>query len=207
MHALEHPEQLLLDGLWDFELLDSPEAEPTGQWRQIRVPGAWTMQGTADLPQYTNIQMPFPQSPPEVPAKNPTGRYRKNFTVPEAWRGQRLVLHVGAAESVLLVSVNGQQVGFSKDSHLAAEFELDGLLNDGENELLLTVVKFSDASFIEDQDQWWHGGLTRSVYLYRTPPNYLQDVAAVADFDPLTGDGTLELTVTVAGTTFSHTFS
>lgn len=200
MHALEHPEQLLLDGLWDFELLDSPEAEPTGQWRQIRVPGAWTMQGTADLPQYTNIQMPFPQSPPEVPARNPTGRYRKNFTVPEAWRGQRLVLHVGAAESVLLVSVNGQQIGFSKDSHLAAEFELDGLLNDGENELLLTVVKFSDASFIEDQDQWWHGGLTRSVYLYRTPPNYLQDVAAVADFDPLTGDGTLELTVTVAGT-------
>lgn len=81
MHALEHPEQLLLDGLWDFELLDSPEAEPTGQWRQIRVPGAWTMQGTADLPQYTNIQMPFPQSPPEVPARNPTGRYRKNFTV------------------------------------------------------------------------------------------------------------------------------
>lgn len=200
MHALAHPDRLLLDGTWDFQLLESPEAEPSGQWRKINVPGAWTMQQTGDLPQYTNIQMPFPQSPPEVPAANPTGVYRRNFEVPNGWAGRRIVLQVGAAESVLLVRLNGKQLGFSKDSHLAAEFELSGLLNAGQNELSLSVVKFSDASFVEDQDQWWHGGLTRSVFLYSTPNTYLRDVKSVADFDPSTGEGSLDLTIEVAST-------
>ena len=84
-----------------------------------------------------------------------------------------MVLHVGAAESVLLVRVNGLDVGISKDSHLAAEFDVTGVLRTGRNVLRLTVVKYSDASFIEDQDQWWHGGITRSVYLYATGPVHL----------------------------------
>jgi beta-galactosidase len=69
----------------------------------------------------------------------------------------------------------------------------------GENELELTVVKWSDATYIEDQDQWWHGGISRSVYIYTTRPTYLADVHAVADFDPLDATGSLFVTVEVAG--------
>jgi beta-galactosidase len=196
-HALTHHDRLDLNGTWDFELLPAPDAEPTGTWRPLTVPGAWTMQDTDDRPIYTNVRMPFDTHPPHPPRENPTGIHRRRFDVPEEWSGRRVVLHVGAAESVLLVQLNGQDVGMSKDSHLAAEFDVTDALCHGANELVLTVVKWSDASFVEDQDQWWHGGITRDVYLYSTPRTHLADVRAVADYDPASGDGTLALTVTV----------
>ncbi|MCP6769467.1 beta-D-galactosidase subunit alpha, partial [Klebsiella pneumoniae] len=83
---------------------------------------------TWDLPHYTNVGMPFPGQPPEIPAVNPTGVYERAFELPEDWNDRRVVLHVGAAESVLLVELNGQQIGVSKDSHLAAEFDLTGFV-------------------------------------------------------------------------------
>ncbi|MFF8772106.1 glycoside hydrolase family 2 TIM barrel-domain containing protein [Kitasatospora sp. NPDC015120] len=196
-HALSHHDRLDLNGVWDFQLLPAPGAQPTDDWRPLTVPGAWTMQHTGDLPHYTNVRMPFDTHPPHPPKDNPTGVHRRRFEVPATWAGRRIVLHVGAAESVLLVQVNGQQVGIGKDSHLAAEFDVTDALHDGVNELVLTVVKWSDASFIEDQDQWWHGGITRGVHLYSTPPTHLADVAAVADYDPASGEGTLTLTITV----------
>ncbi|MHA7985926.1 glycoside hydrolase family 2 TIM barrel-domain containing protein [Rathayibacter sp. CAU 1779] len=186
-----------LDGTWRFQLLPRPEAELGDGWRDIRVPGAWTMQGTGDLPQYLNIRMPFPASPPTVPDENPTGVYRRTFEVPEVWVSRRIILNVGAAESVLLASVNGVQAGVSKGSRIAAEFDVTDLVTVGENELELTVVKWSDASFIEDQDQWWHGGITRGVRLYATNPVFLRDVRAVADFDAASGSGRLDVDVVV----------
>ncbi|MFC9699373.1 glycoside hydrolase family 2 TIM barrel-domain containing protein [Streptomyces sp. NPDC056943] len=199
LHALTHHDRLDLAGTWDFQLLSAPDVAPLDAWRPLNVPGAWTMQDTGDLPRYTNVRMPFNTHPPQPPAHNPTGLHRRGFDLPTEWEGRRIVLHVGAAESVLLVRVNGQDVGMSKDSHLAAEFDITGAVRPGSNELLLTVVKYSDASFIEDQDQWWHGGITRDVYLYSTPPTYLADVHAIADYDPATGDGTLTLRVDTAG--------
>ena len=101
--------------------------------------------------------------------------------VPAEWAGRRIVLQVGAAESVLLVHVDGRPVGVSKDSHLAAEFDLTDVVRAGERAVVrLTVVKWSDASHIEDQDQWWHGGITRSVLLYATDPLHLADVTVRA---------------------------
>ncbi len=181
MHSVRRDEKLLLDGQWDFCLLDAPDAEPTGPWRPVLVPGCWTMQGTSDRPIYTNVAMPFDLQPPLTPALNPTGVYRRTFEMPTAWTGDRVVLHVGAVESVLLVRVNGSVVGMSKDSHLAAEFDVTAALVPGYNAVELTVVKWSDASYIEDQDQWWHGGITRSVLLYRTAPVHLADVRLDTD--------------------------
>jgi beta-galactosidase len=197
-----------LDGIWDFQLFAHPEgafgaadrAGTTGDvdgCRSIRVPGAWTMQGTHDLPQYTNISMPFPSAPPVVPQDNPTGLYRRSFFMPADWAGKRIVLSVGAAESVLHVRVNRAEIGVSKGSRLAAEFDVTRFVRPGENLLELVVVKWSDASFIEDQDQWWHGGITRSVRLYATNPVHLRDVRTIADYDPETGDGRLEVAVQV----------
>ncbi|MFE9621856.1 glycoside hydrolase family 2 TIM barrel-domain containing protein [Streptomyces sp. NPDC006527] len=175
---------LSLDGLWRFQLLPAPDAPVGAVWSSTRVPGAWTMQDTDDLPQYTNVRMPYTEFPPRSPADNPTGVYEREVEVPAEWSGRRIVLQVGAAESVLLVHVDGRPVGLSKDSHLAAEFDLTGVVRAGERAVVrLTVVKWSDASHIEDQDQWWHGGITRSVLLYATDPLHLADVAVRARRD------------------------
>ena len=197
MHAVPHLDRLDLDGRWRFQLLHSPGDAPGGAWDEIDVPGCWTMQDTWDRPIYTNVQMPFPHRPPEVPAENPTGVYERSFEIPAAWASRRVVLHVGAAESVLIVELNGCEIGVSKDSHLAAEFEFTDDLRPGANDLRLIVVKWSDASFIEDQDQWWHGGITRSVYLYATGPAYLADVQVDAGLDADGVTGTLAIEVEV----------
>ena len=197
MHAVPHADRLVLDGRWSFQLLRAPEAPLADTWGEADVPGCWTMQDTWDVPHYTNVRMPFPHRPPEVPAENPTGVYERTFEVPSAWAGRRVVLHVGAAESVLIVALNGQEIGVSKDSHLAAEFDLTDRLAAGVNTLRLTVVKWSDASFIEDQDQWWHGGITRSVHLYATGPVWLADLQVDAGLAPDNATGTLAIEATV----------
>ena len=104
------------------------------------MPGCWTLQefddvhGVADLPHYTNIQMPFPGRPPHPPAdRNPTGVYEREVEVPASWAGRRIVLSVGAAESVLLAAVDGVDVGIGKDSHLAGEFDVTEQVRPGES--------------------------------------------------------------------------
>ncbi|MFF8673479.1 glycoside hydrolase family 2 TIM barrel-domain containing protein [Streptomyces sp. NPDC015242] len=185
MHAVDRrPGAVRLDGDWRFQLLPAPGAPPGEVWSSSYVPGVWTLQDTDDLPRYLNVRMPFDEFPPDVPAGNPTGVYERDVEVPAAWAGRRIVLQVGAAESVLLVHVDGHPAGISKDSHLAAEFDLTDLVRPGERAVLrLTVVKWSDASHIEDQDQWWHGGITRSVLLYATGPLHLADVTVRARRD------------------------
>ncbi|MFI1393657.1 glycoside hydrolase family 2 TIM barrel-domain containing protein [Streptomyces sp. NPDC020681] len=183
MHAVDRrPGSVSLDGCWRFQLLPAPGAPLADHWSELAVPGVWTMQDTEDLPQYTNVQMPWPEYPPLSPAANPTGVHEREFDVPAEWAGRRIVLQVGAAESVLIVEVNGRSMGIGKDSHLASEFDITGAVRPGEpNTVRLTVVKWSDASHIEDQDQWWHGGITRSVLLYATDPLHLADVKVRAD--------------------------
>jgi beta-galactosidase len=192
MHAVPHVDRLELDGTWQFELLERADAEPTGTWREIQVPGVWTMQDTFDKPHYTNVQMPFGGEPPHVPEANPTGIYERTFEVPESWAGRRIVLQVGAAESLLVVHLNGVEIGLSKDSHLAAEFDLTDALTSGTNTIRLRVIKWSDATFIEDQDQWWHGGVTRSVFLYATGRIHLAEIRAIGGLSPDLATGTLE---------------
>jgi beta-galactosidase len=200
MHAVRHDPDRVLDGTWRFQLLADPDAplDPEA-WRDIAVPGCWTMQDTWDRPHYTNVQMPFPGLPPTLPEVQPTGVYERTVHVPPAWLKRRVVLHVGAAESVLLVRLNDRDVGLSKDSHLAAEFDVTDLLRSGPNVLRLTVVKWSDATYVEDQDQWWHGGITRSVYLYVTDRVHIADIVATAGLAHDLRTGTLDLTVDLGG--------
>ncbi|MCE5255785.1 MAG: DUF4981 domain-containing protein [Spirochaetaceae bacterium] len=174
-----------LDGKWRFALADNPDSGPANfaavdfdasSWSDLNVPGTWTLQGF-DRPHYTNVVMPFGNVPPSTPAiHNPTGLYRIRFRLPRAWAKRRVVLHVGGAESYLEVFCNGQAVGFSKDTRLPAEFDLSPYLSAGENILAFRVIRYTDSSFIEDQDQWWYGGIYRSVYLYSTDFAYLADV-------------------------------
>jgi len=197
---------LSLDGAWPFALFERPEDVPAevvstefddSDWTEIDVPGNWTVQGF-DRPHYTNVQMPFPQVPPDVPDENPTGVHRRRFEIPAAWAGRRIVLHLGGAESVLYVHLNGVFVGVSKDSRLPAEFDVSHLMRPGTNVLVATVVRWSDASFLEDQDDWWMAGLHREVYLYATGTTHIADVQVVADWDPDAKKAHLDLRTAIA---------
>ena len=197
MHGVVHGDRHSLDGRWRFQLLRHPDEAVGNDWGEADVPSLWTMTGTWDSPHYTNVQMPFAGQPPGIPDVNPTGVYEREFEVRAKWAGRRIVLHVGAAESVLIVSLNGEEIGIGKDSHLASEFDVTDHLRTGSNTLRLTVVKWSDATYVEDQDQWWHGGITRSVYLYGTGPVYLAEVKAIAGLTDDLSSGTLDLTAIV----------
>ncbi len=196
-----------LDGDWDFRLVDRPEnvpAEfvhtdfsPDGSWSRLPVPSNWTMHGH-DRPHYTNIVMPFPNPPPTVPEQNPTGLYRTTFVVPADWSGRRVILHVGGAESVLYVWLDGKPIGLAKDTRLPSEFDLTPFMTAGATHVLAAVVvKWSDASFVEDQDQWWMGGIHREVYLYSQAEHYLEDVFVRGDLEDNLRDGRLRMSVRV----------
>ena len=155
-------------------------------WHTITVPGTWSRQGgdsryenCFDKPHYTNVQMPFQAVPPRVPADNPTGLYRRSFTLPSGWKNRRVVLHLGSAESVALVYVNGCFVGAGKDTRLPSEYDISPFIKEGENLLCIKVVRYSDASYVEDQDQWWLGGIHRTVFLYSTGDCYIKDIKAL----------------------------
>ncbi|MFA6504869.1 MAG: glycoside hydrolase family 2 TIM barrel-domain containing protein [Treponemataceae bacterium] len=197
------PWVLSLDGRWRFNLAPNPETLPPGwerpdfndaAWGEISVPGSWSLQGY-DKPHYTNVVMPFGNVPPAAPATNPTGLHRARFILPEGWADRRVVLRVGSAESFLAVYANGAEVGFSKDARLPAEFDLTPHLRSGENHLALMVVRYSDSSYIEDQDQWWLGGLHRSVTLYATDAAYIQDVDARPTLSADFASGSVGITV------------
>ena len=205
------PWYVSLNGDWDFQLFEMPEHAPADfilpsftpktdeGWRKIPVPSNWTLQNTFDRPHYTNVQMPFPEEPPQVPEKNPTGCYRTVLDLPQSWTGRRVVLHFGGAESVLYVYVNGHAVGLSKDSRLPSEFDITPFVEFGRTNIVCAaVIKWSDATFIEDQDQWWMGGLHREVYVYSTAPIFLADIFAVGSLENNYRDGRLKLTARVS---------
>lgn len=216
-----------LDGTWKFTLLSNPDSDGKNSpvagwtdvgynadgWKDIQVPGSWTVQGFDDLPHYTNVQMPFDIMPPNVPQKNPTGLYRLNVQIPKDWAERRVVLHIGSAESCTEVFVNGRRVGLSKDTRLPSEFDITpSLYIDGKRseraEIAIKVIRWSDASFVEDQDQWWFGGIHRSVYLYSTEQYFIQDVqtltrvSSISD-DYLRGDATIPLVVKLGYTSLT----
>ena len=191
-----------LNGTWDFQILPRPEAATeealnAQTWSSILVPGSWTMQGFGK-PHYTNVIMPFPNIPPDVPDDNPTGIYRKTFQVPAGWQGRRVLLHFGGCEGALYVYVNGQPLGLSKDARTPAEFDLSTRVKYGEdNQLVCVVTRWSDATFIEDQDHWWHSGIQREVFLYSTTRPQIQDVYARSEFTRDFRQATFKLTARI----------
>lgn len=202
----DSPWFLPLNGQWDFRMHVSPEAVEAGDietgtnrsgWAGIEVPGNWTMQGFGN-PHYTNVQMPFDCEPPRVPEANPTGVYAREVVLPASWKGRRTVIHFGGAESVLVLYVNGCFAGLGKDSRLPSEFDITEWIRPGKKNLVCAVVlKWSDASYIEDQDQWWMGGLHREVFLISKGTVHIADVFARVDYNRPKKSGHLRLDVPV----------
>ncbi|WP_309400794.1 glycoside hydrolase family 2 TIM barrel-domain containing protein [Cerasicoccus maritimus] len=195
-----------LNGNWRFLYRQSPEDLPIGieqphadasGWTDIPVPSNWQFHGHG-IPHYTNVKMPFREEPPFSPKHNPTGVYSRTFSVDPSWQERRVVLHFGGVDGVLQVYINGKFVGLNKDSRLPAEFDVtDSVDFGGDNQLVAIITQYSDASFVEDQDQWRLGGLHRDVFLYSTDKVYVEDVFILADYDPCSGEGLLKLDVRV----------
>ncbi|MEM7344408.1 MAG: glycoside hydrolase family 2 TIM barrel-domain containing protein, partial [Chloroflexota bacterium] len=194
-----------LNGDWSFHYVSDPQSVPNdfyeGRFDQlgsetINVPGNWTMQGY-DKPIYTNVQMPFTPNPPYVPEENPTGLYWRTFTLPNSWENRRVVVCFNGVESAFYLWVNGQPVGYSQGSRLPAEFDLTDYVQSGENQISAMVIRWSDGSYLEDQDHWWMAGIYRDVYLYAPPALQIFDIFARTELDATYHDATLKVQVTL----------
>lgn len=196
-----------LDGEWSFDLFSDPDQVDSSVLRDLQrdkmvlVPGNWTMQDTGDFPHYTNIQMPFIGSPPDLPNRIATGVYRRSFVVPDDWHESQTVLCVGGAESVHAVYLNGEFVGYGTDSRLPSEYDISKFLVARENILAIVVMRYSAMSYIEDQDQWWMAGLHRSVYIESRKKVCITDVVCETDYDNKKKLGSLTATTEVR---FTH---
>lgn len=190
-----------LDGKWSFAYTESPENIDescyqenfdAAAWEVVNVPDCWVMRDSVpDNPHYTNIDMPFCATPPEVPEKNPTGIYLRKFDIEKVASDKRYILHFDGAESVFFCHINGMFAGCSKDSRGATEFDISALLHAGTNTIAVTVVKWSDGTYLEDQDYWYMPGLSRSVYLCEIPVVSVADVFVKGLLDADLKNGTL----------------
>jgi len=195
-----------LNGSWKFHLAQNPGERPVDffkedynadDWDLIPVPSNWEMQGY-DYPIYTNVKFPHEKNPPFMQKHyNPTGSYLTEFTLPEGWDGKEIYLHFGAVSSAMYVWINEQQVGYSEDSKTPAEFNITPYLREGFNTMAVLVYKWSDASYLEDQDFWRLGGITRDVFLMARNAYHIRDFRVVAGLDGSYQDGTFKLDLEV----------
>lgn len=194
-HRRQSPLRQSLNGMWNFHWVRKPAERPrdffrddydVSGWDRIPVPANWELQGYG-IPIYVNIPYPFsPEDPrpPQIPHEwNPVGSYRTTFTLNRALQGKHVLLHFGAVKSAMYVWVNGKEVGYSQDSKLPAEFNITAFLREGENTLAVEVYRWSDGSYLEDQDFWRISGIERDVYLYAVPEVHVRDFFIRGDLD------------------------
>jgi len=210
-----------LNGNWSFQWSPEPTKRPIdfykpdydiSGWKTISVPSTMERQGYGTAI-YTNSTYPFKVDPPRImgePEKwytaykerNPVGSYRREFEVPADWKDKQIILHFAGVSSAMFVWINGQKVGYSEDSRLPADFDITNfLLPNKKNTLAVEVYKYSDGSYLEDQDYWRLSGIFRDVFLRAVPKTTLWDVYAQPDVDLKTENGKVTLWVSPANFT------
>ena len=187
---------LSLNGDWHFRWTKTPDElikdfyrtdYDVSSWKTLAVPANWEVNGYG-TPIYVSAGYPFKIDPPYVtrePKKewttyeerNPTGQYKRTFLLPAAWQSGQTFLRFEGVMSAFYVWINGKRVGYSQGSMEPSEFNVTSYLKDGENHIAVEVYKYSDGSYLEDQDFWRFGGIHRDVLLYHTPDVRLRDVA------------------------------
>jgi beta-galactosidase len=193
-----------LNGPWTFDLVKTPDQVAEGfykdtydrsSWGEIPVPSNWQFH-TDDFPLYTNIIYPYEINPPYMPKDyNPTGCYYRTFTLNEALKNKQVFMHFGAVSSAFYIWVNGEKVGYSEGSKTPAEFDVTDFLKEGENSVALQIIRWSDGTYLEDQDFWRLSGIERDVYLYAQPKVAVRDFFAKGILDDNYEDGTLDLEI------------
>ena len=196
-----------LNGKWKFYwqrgLKNQPEnfqltSFDDSHWDEINVPSVWQTQGYS-VPYYYASTFPkaFSRSKGKIPSidhdMQEIGFYRKSFTLNENFNGREIFLHFGAAKSALEVYVNGEFVGYSQGSMTPHEFNVTKVLKPGENVITAKLYRYSDGSYLEDQDMWWLCGIYREVYLFAEPKLCLRDFYFKTDFDNIYTDSNVTL--------------
>ena len=199
---------LSMEGMWRFCFVKNHQDAPKdffklgfddAQWEDFPVPGLFELNGHGDRI-YKNIgyawSTTFDSNPPYIgETENYTGSYRREFMLPDAWKGQQVLFHVGSATSNLKLWVNGKYVGYSEDSKMAAEFDITKYVKAGRNLIAMQVMRWCDGSYLEDQDFWRFTGIAREVYLYARPKAHLEDMVVRQDYHD--GKGLLAVDVKV----------
>ncbi|MFF1703286.1 glycoside hydrolase family 2 TIM barrel-domain containing protein [Streptomyces sp. NPDC058252] len=198
--------RLELDGPWRFRAaaglgdltpgFEAPAFDDT-HWDRLPVPSCWQLHGVG-APAYTNVTYPFPIDPPRVPDENPTGEYRRAFTLPGDWPAGRGLLRFDGVDSCFAVWLNGVRLGDGKGSRMPTEFDATAALRPGRNVLAVRVHQWSAGRYLEDQDMWWLSGIFRSVRLLSRPAGGLDDFFVHAAYDHTTGAGTLRVETSAA---------
>lgn len=206
---------LTLNGDWKFDWVKDPRKRPmdfykTGfndaSWKSFAVPANWELHGYG-IPIYVNQPYEFAghakrygqlNPPYDIPVdNNPVGSYRKKFTIPQNWDGREIFINLGAVKSAFFIWINGEKVGYSEDSKLAAEFDITKYVKPGENLVALQVYRFSDASYLECQDMWRISGIEREVFVYSTPKLDVRDFTVLTGLQKDYTEGTLSITANI----------
>ncbi len=192
---------LFLNGDWDFKFVYKPADAPkdfhlqevTG-WDKIQVPSNWEMKGY-DIPIYRSAVYPFtPIDPPRIPVDyNAVGSFQKTFQLPETWNDMTITLHFGGVTSAYHLWVNDHYAGYAEDSCLPSEFNVSPYLKKGKNRISVQVIRWSDASYLEDQDHWRMSGIHREVFLMAEPKVSIADFHWQAALDENYQDAKLSL--------------
>ncbi len=216
----EEPSSLTesLNGAWKFNWVKRPELRPVdfykpeydvSGWKEIPVPSNWEMQGYG-TPIYTNITYPFKRDFPRVTStpddhswtaydqRDPVGSYRREFMMPEQWSGRQVYLLFHGVNSAYYVWINGQKVGYSQDARMTSEFDITRYLNPGKNVIAVEVYRWSDGSYMEDQDFWRMSGIFRDVTLMARAPVHLRDFQVQTPFDAAYENATFKLHASIA---------
>lgn len=196
-----------LNGKWKFYwqrgLKNQPEnfqlvSFDDSHWDEINVPSVWQTEGYS-VPYYYASTFPkaFSRTKSKIPSidhnMQEIGFYRKTFVLDEVFDNREVFLHFGAAKSALEVYVNGEFVGYSQGSMAPHEFDISKVLKKGENVITAKLYRFSDGSYLEDQDMWWLCGIYRDVYLFAEPKVCLRDFYFKTDFDDTYNDSNVTL--------------
>lgn len=207
------PDLISLNGQWKFKLVHKPADRIEGffetnfndtAWQNIPVPSNWQLvEGVDDYPIYTNVPYPwanFRPNPPHVPADyNPVGAYRRTINIPADFLkdGKRAILHFAGVESFFYVWLNGEKIGMGKDSRTPVEFDITEHVKAGENQIAVEVFRWSDGSYLEDQDFFRLSGIFRDVFVYSLPGMHVSDIRIVTELDKDYKNAILHVDMTV----------
>lgn len=199
-----------LNGKWKFLWSPTPDQRPKDfykqdynitNWKELQVPSNWELNGYG-IPIYTNVTYPFDKNPPFINhADNPVGSYKRDFVLPENWNNRHVYLHFEAGTSAMYIWINGEKVGYTENTKSPAEFDITKYLKAGKNSLAVEVYRWSDGSYLEDQDFWRLSGIDRDVYLYSTNDIRISDFFAKPDLDSNYKNGSLKVEVNLKNLT------
>ena len=192
----ESPWRISLNGTWKISWAGNPGLRvrdfwtreyDDSRWHEIDVPSCVELRGFGS-PGYTNANYPFKREMPTIRNRdtgaddyNPVSSYRRRFTVPASWKDRRIILRFDGVYSAYYVWVNGKRAGYAEDSKLPSEFDVTGFVRTGENVLAVEVYRWSDGSYLEDQDMYRFSGIFRDVTLWSMPKDGIWDFAVKTD--------------------------